>query len=84
MLISSSMPTPIFGGETLDLGSLSTSSATRALKRFTDSSSAAVTSVVALGTSTEAPFTDSLELLTVISVVVVYVVEDVERTAALG
>ena len=50
----------------------------------TSPSFSAVAPVVALGASTEAPFTDGPKLLTVVGVVVVYVMEDAERAAALG
>src|SRR4051812_23163767 len=45
--------------------------------------SAVVTSIIALGATTEAPIADGLELLAVVGVVVVHVVEDAERAAAL-
>ena len=45
---------------------------------------AAVASVVALGATAEAPVADGPELLAVVGVVVVHVVEDAERAAALG
>ena len=50
----------------------------------TTSSSLTIAPVVALGASTEAPFSNGSELLTVAGVVVVQVVEGAERSAALG
>ena len=48
------------------------------------SSSSAITSVVALGASIEAPVAEGPELLTVVGLVAVNIMEDAERPIALG
>ena len=50
----------------------------------TSTSSTAVASIIALGAMLEAPVADGPKLLTVFGVVAMYIVEDAERSIALG